>query len=153
MTHPPSLFGPSAGLRPLADEDNFHASINTTPLVDVMLVLLIVFLVTIPVVSQTVPLSLPLSPAPPARPSPTNPVLSVTADGSLFWDDQPASLDLLRERLAAFATAQPGADIIIRADRQTPYHRVSLLMNICQQTGLTAVALQTDPTANSTTSR
>jgi hypothetical protein len=78
----------TVGTRDGDDHDEVMASINTTPLVDVMLVLLIIFLITIPVVSHTVPVSLPKETVQPLQTTPQNVILAVTKDGDVFWDER-----------------------------------------------------------------
>jgi biopolymer transport protein ExbD len=82
--------------RKMDDEDSLNASINTTPLVDVMLVLLIIFLITIPVVTHSVPVHLPKERNVPSQSRSDNVVLAVTADGTVYWNTQrlPVGQDL-----------------------------------------------------------
>src|SRR5437899_11470998 len=93
---------------PDGDEDEVIGAINTTPLVDVMLVLLIIFLITIPVVTHTVPVQLPKETNIPRQTKPENIDISVNKDGEIFWNMQPvADSDALFQRLSKVATLTP----------------------------------------------
>ena len=103
---------------PDGEEDAVIGTINTTPLVDVMLVLLIIFLITIPVVTHTVPVKLPSERNQPYKTKPTNINLSITRDGDVFWNQQPvADSDDLLKRLKEIAVQDPQPEVHIRGDQ------------------------------------
>jgi biopolymer transport protein ExbD len=136
----------AAFLRPPAEEDDLVAAINTTPLVDVMLVLLIIFLITIPVVAKTVPVALPNEVNQPTRTKPENIVIAVDRDGGVYWNDVavPDRAALL-ERLKARAVEQPTPEVHIRADKDVRYEFVGRIVVDCQRAGLGKVAFITEP--------
>ena len=115
------------------------AEINTTPLVDVMLVLLVIFLITAPVLQQAVVLDLPQASAAPLPAPPRVVRVALNAGGQVFWDDAP----LPHEQLAAVAADQP--ELHLRADRHTPYEAVAGLIASAQQAGLVKIAFVTEP--------
>ena len=115
------------------------AEINTTPLVDVMLVLLVIFLITAPVLQQAVVLDLPQASAAPLPAPPRVVRVALNAGGQVFWDDAP----LPHEQLAAVAADQP--ELHLRADRHTPYEAVAGLIACAQQAGLVKIAFVTEP--------
>jgi biopolymer transport protein ExbD len=134
--------GPAAG----SDEDELNASINTTPLVDVMLVLLIIFLITIPVVTHTVPLSLPQETNQPNQTKPEDVTIAVNVEGEVFWNEQlvPDNGALL-SRLKEAALRQPQPIVHIRADRRTRYKAVGQVVFDCQRAGIAKVGFVTEP--------
>ncbi len=128
------------------DEDELNASINTTPLVDVMLVLLIIFLITIPVVTHTVPVRLPRAKDKPLVTKPQNITISVTRDGDIYWgeDKVDGSASLLR-RLVAQARMRPQPRIEIRGDQSARYEYVGKIVYLCEKAGLTGVSFIIQP--------
>jgi biopolymer transport protein ExbD len=105
----------SMAVSPLDADDDLVSDINTTPLVDVMLVLLIIFLITIPVVIQTVPLTLPKERNLPTQTKPENIVISVNRDGDVFWNNQPVPDERrLLDRLKEIAVKKPQPEVHIR---------------------------------------
>ena len=131
---------------PGAAEDNVTADINTTPLVDVMLVLLIIFLITIPVVTQTVPLSLPKQSNVARQTKPENIEISVDKAGTIYWNAQPvASLDALQQRLKVEAVKLPQPAIQIRGDTQARYEGVGRVLLACQRAAIAKVGFITEP--------
>lgn len=122
------------------------ASINTTPLVDVMLVLLIIFLITIPVVLHAPPVTLPKERNIPTQTTPQNIVLSVNQDGVTYWNDQVvASNDELLERLRAVARQEPQPEIHIRGDEEARYEPLGRIVLACQRMGIVKIAFITEP--------
>ena len=121
------------------------AEINVTPLVDVMLVLLVIFIITAPLLTHAIKLDLPAESAPPAanRGAPIR--VAIDAEGALFWDDERIEPDALRERLARAARQSPQPPLHLRADRQCRYERVALVMAAAQQAGLTKIGFVTEP--------
>jgi biopolymer transport protein ExbD len=127
-------------------DDDLVSDINTTPLVDVMLVLLIIFLITIPVVIQTVPLTLPKERNLPTQTKPENIVISVNRDGDVFWNNQPvADEGKLLERLKEVAVKKPQPEVHIRGDKEGRYEFVGRVVYTCQRAGILKVGFITEP--------
>ena len=117
------------------------AEINVTPLVDVMLVLLIIFMITAPLMSHKVKFELPkanLAEKPESKPVPPI-TLAVTQDGTLFWNDQPISVGQLESRLSVEAQKTPQPAINVRGDRTTKYRTVAEVVRIAQAQGMRKV--------------
>ncbi len=129
-----------------SDEDEVVSAINTTPLVDVMLVLLIIFLITIPVVTHTVKVTLPKDSNQPSQTKPQNVTIAVNEAGQIFWDTTPVkdTQDLLH-RLEAVAVKQPQPEVQIRGDGQSRYESVGKVVYACQQAGISKVGFITQP--------
>ena len=128
------------------DEDGVVAAINTTPLVDVMLVLLIIFLITVPVVIHTVPVSLPKEVNHPTRTRPENINLAVNKDGEMFWNDQPVGdISALVERLKDVAALTPQPEIHIRGDERARYEFVGRVVAACKRSGIYKISFITEP--------
>jgi len=128
-------------------DDDTMSEINMTPLVDVMLVLLIIFMITMPVLTQQVPLDLPHANAT-ARAKPA-PALSLSLDAmdQLWLDGRRVSSAELGAQLRAAATHQPQPEVHLAADRNTRYERIAQTMALAQQAGLTHIAFVTQPDA------
>ena len=127
-------------------DDELVSDINTTPLVDVMLVLLIIFLITIPVVIQTVPLALPKERNLPTQTKPENIVISVNRDGDVFWNNQPVPDERrLLDRLKEIAVKKPQPEVHIRGDRDGRYEFVGRVVFACQRAGILKVGFITEP--------
>ncbi len=133
------LSGPSGGRYDVAQ----NASINVTPFVDVMLVLLIIFMVAAPLASVTIKVALPPAAAKPAKNPPTPVYISIKKDGRVFVQDNSSDLDTLGDDLkAAVGTRDPSKErIFIRADQDLPYMDFMAVMNKLQDTGFYSVAL------------
>ena len=130
----------------LEADDELVSDINTTPLVDVMLVLLIIFLITIPVVIQTVPLTLPKERNLPTQTKPENIVISVNRDGDVFWNNQPVPDERrLLDRLKEIAVKKPQPEIHIRGDKEGRYEFVGRVVFACQRAGILKVGFITEP--------
>ena len=129
-------------------EQEVMAAINTTPLVDVMLVLLIIFLITIPVVVQQVPVVLPKERNVPTQTKPENIVIAVNKDGDVFWNMEyvPDSKALF-EKLKTIATMQPQPEVHIRADQETRYESVGRVVATCQRAAILKIGFITEPPA------
>jgi biopolymer transport protein ExbD len=134
-------------MTPFSDDDDqaLMNEINMTPLVDVMLVLLIIFLVTIPAMQHAVRIDLPHASSQPEAVKPAHVDVAVQADGSILWDSEPVSDDGLRARIAQAALATPQPELHLRADRKVPYERVAAVMSAAQSGGLTKMGFVTDP--------
>ena len=135
-------------LGPSGDDDELLTTINTTPLVDVMLVLLIIFLITIPVVTTSVKVDLPHEVQQPRETKPDNIVLSVNAQGQAFLFDTPMrnQAEMLKQ-LQTLADKKPQPEVQIRGDAQTDYEAVGRVLFAAQSVGLTKVRFVTDPQA------
>ncbi|MGF6605417.1 biopolymer transport protein ExbD [Paraburkholderia sp. WSM4175] len=134
-------------MSPFSDDDDqgLMNEINMTPLVDVMLVLLIIFLVTIPALQHAVRVDLPHASSQPEAVKPAHVDVVVQADGTVLWDGQPVTDDALRARIAQAALATPQPELHLRADRKVPYERVAIVMSAAQRGGLTKLGFVTDP--------
>jgi len=131
-----------------SDEDELSASINTTPLVDVMLVLLIIFLITIPVVTQTVPVRLPSEQNLPMQTKPENVDISVNKDGDVFWNLQLVpDNNALVERLKKVSVLDPQPEVHIRGDQDARYESVGRVVFACQRAGILKISFITEPPA------
>ena len=129
-----------------ADDEEVVSAINTTPLVDVMLVLLIIFLITIPVVNFSVPVSLPKERNEVRETRPENIVISVDAKGRIFWQDAPvASTAALVERLKGIALRSPQPEVQVRGDERSGYAPVGRIVLACQRAGIAKVGFITEP--------
>ncbi len=129
-------------------EDQLNNSINTTPLVDVMLVLLIIFLITIPVVTHTIKLNLPLEQNVPTQTKPENIVLAVDRDGDVYWGrERMPDAEALVNRLKLEAVKEPQPEVHIRGDMDVRYESVGRLVVACQRAGIFKVGFITEPPA------
>ncbi len=127
-------------------DDELLTTINTTPLVDVMLVLLIIFLITIPVVTTSVKVDLPKEVQQPRETKPDNIILSVNAQGQAFLFDTPLRNQAeMVKQLKALADKKPQPEVQIRGDAQTDYEAVGRVLFVAQSVGLTKVRFVTDP--------
>ena len=134
------------------DEDEMNATINTTPLVDVMLVLLIIFLITIPVVTQSVQLDLPKERNLPTQTKPENIVIAVNRDGEIFWGmEQLPDVETLANRLKAVSGKEPQPEVHIRADGEVRYESVGRVVLAAQRAGIYKVGFITEPPAGAVT--
>ena len=128
------------------DEDEVVSTINTTPLVDVMLVLLIIFLTTIPVVTTSIPVTLPKERNEIRETKPENITLSVDANGRIYWNDlYIKSTDALIDRLKKIAVLQPQPEVQIRGDGKANYEGVGKIIYACQRAGIAKVGFITEP--------
>ncbi len=123
------------------------SDINVTPLVDVMLVLLVIFLITAPLMGQALRLDLPSVDAPVAAVTGTSMQLSINPQGDIFIDDKPVTTQELPAALALQASTDASVDVQLRADQNVPYGRVAEVMALLQKAGLTKVALAVQPPA------
>jgi len=131
-----------------SDEDEVNASINTTPLVDVMLVLLIIFLITIPVVTQTVPMTLPKETNIARQTKPENIEISVNKDGDVFWNAQPvADNAALVNKLKTIGVLNPQPEVHIRGDEKARYESIGRVVFACQRAGIQKISFVTEPPA------
>ena len=129
------------------DEDEVISSINTTPLVDVMLVLLIIFLITIPVVTHTVQLQLPKQTVMPLQTQPKSIEIAVNRDGDFFWYEQRVDAATLLARLKTASVQQPQPEVHIRGDQETRYEAIGRVITSCERAGIAKVSFITEPPA------
>ena len=128
------------------DEDEVVSTINTTPLVDVMLVLLIIFLITIPVVTTSVPVTLPKERNEIRETKPENIVLSVDAQGRIYWNDlRILTTAALLERFKKIAVLTPQPELQIRGDGKAKYDSVGKIIYAAQRAGIAKVGFITEP--------
>ena len=127
-------------------DDEIIGTINTTPLVDVMLVLLIIFLITIPVVTSSVKVSLPQEKNLVRETKPENIIISVDAKGQIYVYDTPVkNTAILVERLKPLALNEPKPEVQIRGDAQSDFESVGRVLYAVQRAGITKVGFITDP--------
>jgi biopolymer transport protein TolR len=126
------------------------SDINVTPLVDVMLVLLVVFIIAAPLMASRLALELPQGDPAAMAPEPGGAAkvsIGLDASGQAFWDDQPVDADTLRQRLAEAARRDPATEVQLRADTAVPYGRVVQLIAQAQAVGLSRIGFVADPGA------
>jgi len=127
-------------------EDEVVSSINTTPLVDVMLVLLIIFLITIPVATHTVPVKLPNETNKANETKPENITIAVNKDGDVFWNEAFVSDNAtLVNKLKAVAVKVPQPEVQIRGDQGARYEFIGKVVVACQRAGIAKVGFITEP--------
>ena len=131
---------------PDGEEDAVIAAINTTPLVDVMLVLLIIFLITVPVVTTSIPVQLPKETNEIRETKPENITISVDFNGKIYWNDlNIPTTDALIDRLKRVSRLTPQPEVQIRGDLAAQYEGVGKVLYACQLAGITKVAFITEP--------
>ncbi len=121
------------------------SDINMTPLIDVMLVLLVIFMITAPLMTSSLKMDLPKAPAVQANDGGAAISLGITADGRFHLGDDVVSHDDLVRALKLDAARQPQPDVLLRADQAVPYGRVAELIGLVQQAGLTHVGFVAQP--------
>ena len=131
---------------PSGDEDEVVSTINTTPLVDVMLVLLIIFLITVPVVTTSIPVQLPKERNEIRETKPENITISVDAQGRIYWNDLRIENNAaLIDRLKKIAVLVPQPEVQIRGDGGARYEGVGRIIYACQRAGIAKVGFITEP--------
>ncbi len=134
----------------LEGEEEVMSAINTTPLVDVMLVLLIIFLITIPAIVQQVPMSLPKERNVPTQTKPENIVIAINKDGDVFWNTEYLrDSKALFDKLKKVAIIVPQPEVHIRADEETRYESVGKVVATCQRASILKIGFITEPPARS----
>jgi biopolymer transport protein ExbD len=134
--------GPGDG----ANEDDVISFINTTPLVDVMLVLLIIFLITIPVVAHTVRVQLPKETNVPRESKPENVNIAVNKDGVIFWNELPMKNNAeLLHRLEGVVGMKPQPEVHVRGDQDARYEGIGKVIITCQRAGITRISFVIEP--------
>jgi biopolymer transport protein ExbD len=134
------------------DEQDLNVTINTTPLVDVMLVMLIIFLVTIPVITKTVPLTLPTYRNIVTQTKPENIVIAVTEDETVYYNNVPVDQATMRRNFvdalkAAQAAGVDFPEVHIRGDKNVRFEAIGRVILACQQAGIQKVGFITEPRA------
>jgi len=126
--------------------DEVNSTINTTPLVDIMLVLLIIFLITIPVLVKTAPVELPVISNQATKTKPENIVLAVDTEGNIYWNNIPiADTSALFEKMKPYAIQVPQPEVHIRGDRNARYEFIGKVVVTCQRAGILKVGFITNP--------
>jgi|SRR5690606_4031527 len=120
------------------------AEINVTPMVDVMLVLLVIFILAAPLFTHAIKLDLPAAQSEPVPAEPTTVSLSIDGEGQIFWNLDAVSFDQLRQKLEKAATQQPQPQVQLRADRNTRYETIAQVMAAAQSQGLTRLGFVTE---------
>jgi biopolymer transport protein ExbD len=126
-------------------EGQVMAEINVTPLVDVMLVLLIIFMITAPLMSHKVKVDLPEATAVKNEQEAGTITLALQNTGDLYWNDRPINTPALESQLRIEARRQPQPNVQIRADRDTEYGEVAKVMAVAKNAGMKKVGLITTP--------
>ncbi len=127
-------------------DDEVISAINTTPLVDVMLVMLIIFLITIPVVTTSIPVTLPKERVEVRESKPENIIISVDPAGGIYWyEAKVANVEALVDKLKKVAVAKPQPEVQIRGDLASRYEGVGKILYACQRAGIVKVAFITEP--------
>ncbi|MEK6348128.1 MAG: biopolymer transporter ExbD [Burkholderia sp.] len=128
-------------------DDEVIASINTTPLVDVMLVLLIIFLITIPVVTHTVPVSLPKETVNPLQTKPQSIELAVDQAGDVYWNERRIDAPTLLAKLKTVSVQTPQPEVHVRGDQAAHYESIGRVVTACERAGIARIAFITQPPA------
>lgn len=127
------------------DDNGIISEINMTPLVDVMLVLLIIFMITVPVLTHSIPLELPQVSHQPSQDKPDTVILAVTADGSVYWNQDKLNKNELKNRLQQAAMRTPQPAFQLKGDRAVAYEHVVSTLAVVQQAGITQLGFLTEP--------
>lgn len=125
--------------------DDEMSDINMIPLVDIMLVLLIIFIITVPVVTHTVKLDLPRAANEPNVVEPRTITIAITAEGTVYWNHEAVDEARLAAQLQQAAAEQPQPEVHIRGDRRVAYERVIKVMAAAQQAGMLRLGFITEP--------
>jgi biopolymer transport protein ExbD len=127
------------------DEDEINSTINTTPLVDIMLVLLIIFLITIPVVIKSVPIALPVATNIVTITKPENITIAVDKNGNYYWNDAPVENNVLLDMLKEEAVKVPQPEVHIRGDKDTRFESIGRVLADLQRSSMLKVGFITNP--------
>lgn len=125
------------------------AEINVTPMVDVMLVLLVIFIITAPLFTHAIKLDLPTAQSAPAPEKPETIALSIDAQGTIYWNDVALDANEVDARMAAVAQHTPRPEVHLRADKNTRYEVIAQVMSAAQASGLSKIGFVTEPKAES----
>ncbi|MEH6997996.1 MAG: biopolymer transporter ExbD [Limnobacter sp.] len=127
------------------DDQQEMSEINMTPLVDVMLVLLIIFIITVPVITHSVKVDLPQASQQPTEVKPDVVTLTVQRDGSLMWNDEALTFENLELRLQAVAQQEKQPELRIQGDKAVEYEKVVQVMAAAQRSGVEKLGFMTEP--------
>jgi len=127
------------------DGNEALAEINMVPLIDVMLVLVVIFLVTAPLLTHAVKVDLPKAASSANQTKPDNVQVAIDADGLVFWNGEAVAAAVLAGKLKSAAALAPQPELHLRADRLTPYEKVADVMSASARAGLTRIGFVTDP--------
>ena len=130
---------------PNGQDDQMLSEINMIPFIDVMLVLLIIFIITVPVINHAVNVDLPRASNQKLLDKPQNVRLTVNADGAYFWNDEAVTDAVFEQRLKQAATQQPQPELHIRGDRAVRYERVAQALATAQRVGVQKIGFVTEP--------
>lgn len=133
-------FGSGGGMHP-------QTEINMVPFIDVMLVLLVIFIVTAPLLTHAVKIDLPSASSTPNETKPDHVELSINAEGVLFWNGEKTTEAELPQRLAQIAAKQPQPELHLRADKTTQYQTLSEVMADAAKAGVVRIGFVSNPTA------
>ena len=133
------------GRLPGGDEEQPVSEINMIPMIDVMLVLLIVFMITAPLLTDAVKLDLPQASSQVNQPDPADITLAITADGVLHWNGKPCSEEVLDDLMAQAADAQPLPEVQMKVDARVEYGQVARVMAMASRQGLSKLAFVSMP--------
>ena len=122
------------------------SDINMTPLIDVMLVLLVIFIITAPLMSSSLRLDLPKTSGAKPTDAPTYVTVAVNPQGELFWGDEAVTGEQLKARIRESAQRNPATEVQLRADQQVPYGRIAELIGLVQDGGLSRIGFVTEAT-------
>lgn len=122
------------------------SDINMTPLIDVMLVLLVIFIITAPLMSSSLRLDLPKTTGAKPTDAPTFVTVAVNPQGELFWGDETVTSEQLKARIRDAAQRNPATEVQLRADQQVPYGRIAELIGLVQDGGLSHIGFVTEAT-------
>ena len=131
-------------------QQSMLSDINVTPMVDVMLVLLVIFILSAPLLTQSVKLELPAAAAPHSSQLPGAIMIAIDAGGAVHWDDEKVDLAQLEERMSVAASVTPAPELQLRADKNTRYEIVAQVMAAAQTHGLTKIGFITEPNKEKT---
>ena len=131
-------------------QQSMLSDINVTPMVDVMLVLLVIFILSAPLLTQSVKLELPAAAAPHSSQLPGAIMIAIDAGGAVHWDDEKVDLAQLEERMSAAGNIRPAPELQLRADKNTRYEIVAQVMAAAQTHGLTKIGFITEPNKEKT---
>jgi biopolymer transport protein ExbD len=129
------------------------SEINVPPLVDVMLVLLVIFIITAPLLTHGIRLDLPNETAPAAPPEVSTVRLSIDGSGQIYWDAEPVTDEVLRTRLEKAGSGSAPPEVHLRADKETRYERIAFVLAAAQQAGLTKIGFITEPVSGAAAAR
>jgi biopolymer transport protein ExbD len=133
-----------AGGTQLGDSD-YNSEINVVPLVDIMLVLLIIFIITVPVITKSVRVNLPTNFNEPTETKPENINLSVDFSGQVYWNDNAIRMEDLQKFAIVEAVKDPQPEVHIRADKRVRYQYVGDVLTVLQRSSLLKVAFIAEP--------